>query len=356
VYVGGGCRRSPEDVDAIRSLAETLDAPVFSTFKGKGVYPEDDGRFVGVTASFLPAGGKRVLERADCVAAFGVDFDGLATAHWTLPMGESLIHVNIDPGEIDRPDYEADVAIVDDAVKAAAKLGDEVDVDRTRSWNGREIAQEVRNEYLDNLHHKGLLKDTDPARTPAVLRRIREVLPDETVVTTDVGGFRLWALELFETNHPTQFITAGSWAGMGVGLPAAMGAALAHSSLPVVSFTGDGGLLMCLQELQTLRENDLNVTVVVFNNGDYGTISKSPEIRDFGEGSRFAWNSPNFESIAHGFNIPAETVSKPSEAADAVQEATRQTGPSLVDVDIDPDEPSEKDGADYEPSFELEGT
>jgi acetolactate synthase-1/2/3 large subunit len=353
VFLGGGCRRSPEGVDPVRDLVRTLDAPVVASFKGKGVFPENDDRFVGVGAAFLPTGGKRVLEAADAVLALGTDFDSLATDHWDLSMGDSLIHVNPAPSEIDTTPYQADVAVVDDAGVAARALTDAVDPSATDSWNGSRVGRAVRSEYLDSLEASGLLDDTEPAHTPAVLRKLRAVIPDDAVVTADVGGFRLWALELFETYHPEQYVTAGSWAGMGVGLPSALGAALANPDLPIVCLSGDGSLLMCVQELHTLAERDLDVTVVVFNNRDYGTISKSPEIRDYGGGNRFAWRSPDFETIADGFGVPAHRVSTPTEAAAAVESAVDQSGPELVTVDIDPEDPSVHDGADYESTVEL---
>jgi acetolactate synthase-1/2/3 large subunit len=353
VYVGGGCRRSPVGVEPVRDLVRALDAPVVATMKGKGVFPEDDDRFLGVAASFLPAGGERVLGAADVVLALGTDFDGVATAGWDLPMGESLVHVNLDPGEIDATPYTADVAIVDDAGRATERLRGAVDPDRTDAWNGAAIGRRVREEYRQNLGEMGLLDHTEPARTPATLLALREAIPAGAIVTTDIGGFRLWALELFEVTDPEWYVTAGSWAGMGVGLPSALGAALANPDRPVVSLTGDGGFLMCLQELHTLAERDLDVTVVVFDNGDYGTISKSDAARAFGDGSPFAWESPDFAAIAEGFGVPGVDASTPEAAADAVAATLGRGGPGLVNVEIDPKEPSEVDGSEYVSTVEL---
>jgi len=353
VYVGGGCRRSPEGGGPVRDLARTLDAPVVSTYKGKGVFPEDDDRFVGVAASFLPAGGKRVLDAADTVVALGTDFDGIATAHWELPMGESLVHVNLDPSEIDSTPYEADVPIADDAGRAAAKLADAIDPDVGNPWDGGRVASAVREEYLENLRTMGLLEKTDPAHTPAVLRSLRKAIPNDAIIATDIGGYRLWALELFGAYRPEKYVTAGSWAGMGVGLPAALGAALANPDDQVVCLIGDGGLMMCLQELHTLAERDLNVTVVVFNNRDYGTISKSSQIREYGTGSHFSWESPDFATIAEGFGVSASTVSTANDAARTVRGAVGREGPTLVSVDINGDEPSVTDGSDYESTVDL---
>lgn len=120
-----------------------------------------------------------------------------------------------------------------------------------------------------------------------MLTTVREELPWETIVTTDVGGFRLWAKQVFETYRPDRYITAGSWARMGVGLPAAIGAALANPDRPVACLSGDGGLLMCIQELHTAADYDLDITLVVSNNEDYGLISKSPKIEQYTDDHQF---------------------------------------------------------------------
>jgi thiamine pyrophosphate-dependent acetolactate synthase large subunit-like protein len=107
--------------------------------------------------------------------------------------------------------------------------------------------------------------------------------------------------------------------------------------------------MMCIHELHTAVEEDLDVVVVVFNNGDYGTISKSPEIREYTEGNRFTWESPRFERIAEGFGCRATAVQSPSALRDAVRGAlSRAEGPELVDVSIATDELSAKEAATYD--------
>jgi acetolactate synthase-1/2/3 large subunit len=349
VYVGGGARRSAGGPAAVRDLLEALDAPFVASLKGKGVVPEDDPRWLGTTASHLNAGAKAVLDAADAVLALGTDFDGIATDHWTLPMGAELIHVNLDVREFDAA-YDADVAVPGDVARVGEALL--ARLDGAGGWDGAALGRAVREEYREHLRELGLLDDGAPARTPAVLAAVREALPRETVVTTDIGGFRLWASQVFPAYEPTRYVTAGSWAGMGVGLPAALGAKLARPERPVACLHGDGGLLMCLQELHTAVEEDLDLTVVVFNNHDYGTISKSPKIAQYAEGSRFEWESPQFAAIAEGFGCRAETATTPAETGEAVAASLDRDGVDVVVVEVDTEEPSVNDGAEYEPALD----
>ncbi|QCS45101.1 thiamine pyrophosphate-binding protein (plasmid) [Natrinema versiforme] len=354
VYLGVGARRTG-DPDAIRALVETLDAPVVASYKGKGVFPEDDPRWLGVTGSHLPSGANETLEAADVVLALGTRFDGVTTADWSLPMGDELVHVTLETSRIDIA-YDADIAIVADVASAVDRLraGLRSASRPDTAWDGASIGDRVRSEYDDRLRACSLLEDETPIATAGALRTLREVLPREAVVTTDIGGFRLWAKQTFETYEPEAYVTSGSWAGMGVGLPAAIGAKLAVPDRPVVALTGDGGAMMCLQELHTAAAYDLDVVTILFNNQDYGVISKSPEIDQYAEGHRFDWSSPEFAAIAEGFGCRGETVRTLSELESAVDTAlARADGPELIDVRVDPDEPTAADVSEYDSSVKF---
>lgn len=352
VYVGGGARRSEGGAESVRALIDALDAPVITSYKGKGVVPEDDPRWLGVTGSHLPPGARRALEAADVVYAVGTDFDGVTTDHWEMPMGDRLVHVTLDPDAIDAS-YAADIGIVADAATATDAIrnrlegrdGSGSDPER---WDGAEVAGAVRREYDDQLRSAGLLADGSPLHTPRVLRTVRETIPDDSIVTTDVGGFRVWSLQTFEAHTSETFVTAGSWAGMGIGLPAAIGAKLANPDLPVVSLSGDGGLLMCLHELHTAAQYDLDIVLIVSNNSDYGIISKSPKIREYTEDHAFTWDAPAFPAIAEGFGWVGESVATTGELETAIDDAVARDRPTLIDVDVRTDEPTAAGGADYE--------
>ena len=354
VYLGVGARRSAEGSRVATELVQTLNAPMLGSYKGKGVVPEDDPRWIGTSAGHLNAGARRVLESADVVLALGTAFDGVSTSHWSLPMGETLIHVTPDRDLVDRS-YEADISILDDVTAAGdallAGLADR-DSPGTR-WDGARVGSAVREEYLDHLHDMGLFDGSRPANTPEALTTIRDIAPEETVVATDVGGFRLWAKQVFEATGPERYITAGSWAGMGVGLPAAIGAKLARPDRPVVCLHGDGGLMMCIHELHTAAEENLDLTTVVFNNRDYGIISKSPKIREYTDGHEFTWGTPDFASIAEGFGCRGTRAEDVDELREVFEEAMAHDGPDVIDLAIETDEPSAVDAAEYESTVDL---
>ncbi|MFC7165123.1 thiamine pyrophosphate-dependent enzyme [Halospeciosus flavus] len=159
-------------------------------------------------------------------------------------------------------------------------------------------------------------------------------------------------MQAFDAYAPEDFVTAGSWAGMGVGLPAAIGAAVANGGDdPVLCLTGDGGLMMCIHELHTAAEYDLPVVVVVSNNADYGIISKSPKIREYTDDHEFTWGAPDFATVAEGFGVRGTRARTAAEAKEAVEDAfARNDGPELIDVAVETEEASAPEAADYESS------
>jgi acetolactate synthase-1/2/3 large subunit len=355
IYVGGGARRSPDGPTVVDALSTTLGAPVLSSYKGKGVFPEDDDRFLGVAGGHLPTPARQVLDQADVVLALGADFDGVATDHWELPFGETLVHVNLDTHDMNRA-YDATIPLIADVGEAGRALRDRLQ-DRSlgRSWDGRAVATQARRAYESYLDKTGLTGDTTPLRTPALLETVRIVTPRDAVVTVDVGGFRLWAMQAFPTFARDRFIAAGSWAGMGVGLPAAIGAKLANPDAPVLSMIGDGGLFMCLSELHTAVEEGLDLVIIVSDNADYGIISKSPEIAEYTSSHQFRWSSPDFATIAEGFGCWSTRV----DGVDGLQCAVAtafdrdEPVPKLISVDIEVTEPSAPAAGRAVPAMDL---
>jgi len=355
VYAGGGARRSRDGSQVVATLAETLDAPVVVSTKGKGTFPEDDPRFIGCTGSHLPAGARQVLNRADVVIALGTDFDGINTDSWSLPMGDSLIHITLQ-SEALGASYDTALEIIADVTEAGTRLIDILQDMNTHSQWPQNHGAAVRKEYLLHLKDLGLTEESHPTNTPAVLQAIRDVTPRQAVVTTDVGGNRLWAQQVFEAYEPDTYITAGSWAGMGVGVPAAIGAKFANPDTPVLSITGDGGLMMSIAELHTAVEADIKLVVVVINNEDYGVISKNTSFDAQEARQRFGWDTPAFKMIAEGFGCKATTVETVSETRSTVKSGLSESGVSLIDVRVRPDEPTAADAAVYETSLETDSS
>ncbi|MUV85571.1 thiamine pyrophosphate-binding protein [Natronomonas sp. CBA1123] len=335
VVIAGGGVRSSEAADSLVTVAERLDAPVLTTYKGKGTIPEDHPLSAGVLCGGTSPEVAAVLADSDVALGVGTDFDAVTTGHWSLDVPDNLVHVTLDADDIGTG-YDPALAMVADADATLSALAEELpDVER----NGSERARTARDSDDDRIDD--LLDDEPPITSAAALRAVRSALPKDTVVAADAGGFRIWTLVAFSAFGPRSYVNPGSWATMGTGLPSAIGAKVANPDSDVVALTGDGGLMMCIHELHTLAAENLDVTVVVFANDDYAIISEEAE-RSYGlSETAYGWvDAPlSFTDIAEGMGVDATTAESPAAIKNALTEALDTDGPTLIAVPTDPTEP-----------------
>ncbi len=352
VLAGGGVRRSGAS-NALVAVAERIDAPVVTTYKGKGTIPETHPLSAGVLCGGSSTELRGLLADADVGLVVGSDLDAVATASWSVSMPETLVHATLDGDDIGFG-YDTDLGVVTDADRFLSALDDrlrQAAATDAPARSGADRAGAVRSsdrERFDALANRNSDPDPDehssddrPLRSVEVLREVRGALPEETIVTADAGGFRLWTLVSFPAMGPSSYVNPGSWATMGTGLPSAIGAKLANPDRDVVALTGDGGLMMCVHELHTLAAEGIDVTVVALNNDDYAIISEEAS-RSYGfpEGA-YGWEAAGLDlvAIASGMDVRAERVHDLNAVGESIETARRHDGPALVEVITDPNEP-----------------
>jgi len=342
IIAGGGIRRSGAS-DRLRTVAEDLDAPVVTTYKGKGTLPETHYLSAGVLCGGSSTELRELVAESDVGLVVGSDLDAVATAKWSVSLPETLIHLTLDGDDIGFG-YDTDLGVVADADRFLTALTERLG-DRHRTGTktpGSARAAAIREADRDRFAAVAATRGSDdPLRSVEVLREVREAVPETAVVTADAGGFRLWTLVSFPASGPSSYVNPGSWATMGTGLPSAAGAKLANPDRNVVALTGDGGLMMCVHELHTLAAEAIDVTVIVLNNDDYAIISEEAS-RSFGfpEGT-YGWGETRLELavIARGMGVRAERVAELDAVGAAVESALAHDGPALVEVRTDPGEP-----------------
>jgi len=340
VVIAGGGVRTAEATAELRAVAERLDAPVVTTYKGKGTLPEahplSAGVFCGATSPELEA----LVADADAAIAVGTDFDAVAFARWERDLPDELVHMTLHAEDVGTG-YEPSVALVADVGATLKALVDRLPA-RTLDEDspGVERAQSVR--ASDAARIAALTEGDDPPLTsPSALAAVRAAVPEGATVAVDAGGFRIWTLVSFPAAGPRSYVNPGSWATMGTGLPSAIGAKLANPDEDVVALTGDGGLLMCIHELHTLAAEDIDVTVVAFRNDDYAIISEEAE-RAYGlDEMAYGWRDAplSLTDIAAGMGVEAERAETTEAVERAVSAAVEADEPRLVSVPTDPAEP-----------------
>jgi len=339
ILLAGGGVRAAGAGEHLTAVAESAGAPIATTYKGKGAVADANPLVAGTLSGSAPPELLDELAESDLLLAVGTDFDAVATRAWDVEMSETIVHVTLDAGDIGTG-YEPTVGIVADAGQALAALEERLPAaEQERREQAGERAAAVRDGFEERI--EPLLSDGPPITSPRALRAVREAIPPETIVSVDAGGFRVWGLNTFDAAGPRRYVNPGSWATMGTGLPAGIGAKCANPEEDVVVLTGDGGLLMCVHELHTAVAADLPITVVVFNNSDYAIISEAAGREfDLKEGA-YSWaDAPlDFTTIADGMGLETHRAETPAEIRETLDAGRSSEQAALVEVPTDPTEP-----------------
>jgi acetolactate synthase-1/2/3 large subunit len=336
VLGGGGVRRSGAG-DALRGVAETLDAPMVTTLKGKGTVSEFHDLSAGVVTRWEPWM-RELLADSDAALAVGTDLDSVTTDGGDLGLPTELIHVTLDPDDVGR-NYDPAVGIVGDADAVLAGLNERLDDSDAGERDGAAAAERVRKGRQERLDE--LAAREGPMTSPALLEAAREVIPRDAVVTSDGGGLRIWMNPAFDVDDAGRYVQPGSWATMGTALPSAIGAALNGDDREVVTLIGDGGLMMSLHELHTVVDEGLPIVILVANNHGFGIISESATVEFDVETGAYDWDGAplDFTTIAEGMGMAATRVQSREGVRDALATAIEADEPMLVEAAAAPHEP-----------------
>ncbi|MBI4418418.1 MAG: hypothetical protein HY563_06545, partial [Ignavibacteriales bacterium] len=233
------------------------------------------------------------------------------------------IHIDIDPSSINK-NVRVDAPLVGDVRGVLSALLDLVSPLDTTDW--LETIEQWKRE------HPLRYKQCDVLRAQYILHELGEVTGGNAIVVTDVGQHQMWAAQFFTWVHPRSHITSGGLGTMGFSLPAAMGAAIGRSDLPVVSISGDGGFQMNMQELATIVDHKLPMKIFIINNGFLGMVRQWQELFYRRRYSHVDITSPDFVKLAEAFGCPGRRVTRPDEVHDAILEAIEYSdGPMLVE-------------------------
>jgi acetolactate synthase-1/2/3 large subunit len=245
------------------ALAEQAGLPTVMTLMALGAMPVDHPLSLGMLGMHGARCTNLALDECDLLIAVGARFDDRATGKVAgfCPQAK-IIHIDIDPSELDKI-KTAHVGIAGDVRIGAGKVAAGVEAQRCGDWLARVASLKA--------DHPLRMPGIDDPRTPyGLIRAVANCLDDEATITTDVGQHQMWVAQAYPLRRPRQWLTSGGLGTMGFGMPAAIGAALAEPERTVVCFTGDGSILMNVQELVTAAEEDVNVKIVLMNNSSLG--------------------------------------------------------------------------------------
>jgi len=328
LYLGGGVIASGA-TDLAQALAHRLSAPAVCTLMALGAVPPDDSLYMGMLGMHAAKGTNFLLEEADLLLAIGARFDDRATGKVAEFCPHATIaHIDIDAAEIGKikPAFHS---LVGDAANILARLLQRLPPQPRPAWRARAAE-------LQAAHRLSAPPRADEPLHPVNLCRfLGEILPPDTIVTTDVGQHQMWIAQAYPVRQPRTLLTSGGLGTMGFGLPAAIGAALAAPGRRVVCVSGDGSILMNIQELATLAELDLPVAVLVFNNAQLGLVRQQQELfygRRY-EAAHFT-AVPDFAALARAFGIRGLRLDPRSDPLSKLSAALAAPGPCVVEIPI----------------------
>jgi acetolactate synthase I/II/III large subunit len=328
LYLGGGVVASNAAALAVQ-LAEKSGLPTVQTLMALGAMPATHPLALGMLGQHGAPCANLALDECDLLIAVGARFDDRATGKVAEFCSRArIVHIDIDAAEVGKI-KSANVGIVADAAEALAGLVPLVAPRARTAWLSR-VAQ------LKARHPQPLPGHHDPRAHFGLIRAVADCLDEKAIVVTDVGQHQMWVAQGWPIHKPRRWLTSGGLGTMGFGVPAAIGAALAAPDRTVVCFTGDGSLLMNLQELVTAAEEQVNLKIVLMNNAGLGLVHQQQTL--FYGARLFASQfraMPDFVAAARALGIGAVDLDAADDPRALLAEALRQPGPCLIHASID---------------------
>jgi acetolactate synthase-1/2/3 large subunit len=330
VWAGGGAVAA-EAAEEVSALVRRLGAGLLTSPNGRGLLAEDDPLCIG-NLSWDPDVGTLCAE-ADVLVAIGTRFQGPNTQNWEMALPARLIHIDLDPSVPGR-NYPVEVAIVGDARLSTAALGDTLG----RSGASGVLAETGWSERVRSVaaSARERLRATLGSQV-GLLDFMQACLDSRTVVVKDstIPAYT-WGNRLLEVRRPRTSIMPNSFA-IGLGLPHALGAAVACEGRPVVLLVGDGGFMVSAPELATVAQEGLAIVIIVFVDGGYGVVGNIQRRQYGGDTGRIGveLGRPDFCTLAGAFGIAAERVTTIEAYARALSAAVGAQRPFLLEVDLD---------------------
>ena len=325
IMAGNGIIRS-RATEQLQAFAEKLQIPVATTFMAKGAIPFSHPLSLGTVGlqahDYVDCG----FDRADVIICVGYDMIEYHPYLWHPEKHAQLLHIDETPAEVDEH-YILAAGVIGDVGESLQRIG--------------ELARLQHEPNLGTLRDFVLREHSEHAENPAfpmvpqrILWDLRQVLEPEDIVVSDVGAHKMWTARLYEAERPNTCIISNGFASMGIGVPGAIAAKLAHPERTALTVTGDAGFLMNCQEIETALRIGTPIIILIWNDSEYGLIHWH-QLRHFGRPSHITFNNPDFVKFAESFGAKGYRVEAADQLVPTLKQAIADDTVVIIDCPVD---------------------
>ncbi|CAH1665056.1 acetolactate synthase 3 large subunit [Chelatococcus asaccharovorans] len=337
-YTGGGVINSgPEAARLLRELVRLTGFPITSTLMGLGAYPASDQQFLGMLGMHGTYEANHAMHDCDVMINIGARFDDRITGRIdAFSPGSRKIHIDIDPSSINK-NVKADIGIVgdcanvlEDMLRLWKGLPQDVEKPSLKGWWGKIAGWRARNCLA--------YRPSDTVIKPQyALERLQALTEGrDTYITTEVGQHQMWAAQFLKFDEPNRWMTSGGLGTMGYGLPAAIGAQIAHPEALVIDVAGEASILMNMQEMSTALQHRLPIKVFILNNEYMGMVRQWQELLHGGRYSEsYSHSLPDFVKLAEAYGGVGIRCDNPADLDAAILEMIDTPRPVIFDCIVD---------------------
>ncbi len=330
IIAGNGCVRQQLD-GALSRFCEATGMSVISTFMAKGAVDMDSPHCmytIGLSGRDLPA---CAIDAADTILTIGYDMVEYPPMLWNAGSDKTIIHIDYTPAEIDEH-YNPDFELVGDIKQTLLRLtdalaGKAIDYDLAPFRHLREAMTTELAATADE-------ETTGSIKPQKILWETRKLLARDAIVLSDVGAHKMWIARHFHCYEPNTCLIPNGFCSMGSALPGAIGAAMVHPQREILAICGDGGFMMNLQEMETATRLGVKITVMVWEDHEYGLIAWKQET-EFGNTTDLKFGNPDWAGLAQAFGWRCHRVDDSRDLAATIRAAIDESGPSLVIIPVD---------------------
>ena len=331
ILAGNGCVRK-RATKQLRQFCEATGIGVVNTFMAKGCVDMDSDYClytIGLGTKDIVTCG---IDASDLIISIGFDLVEYHPSLWNPNSDKSIIHMDFLAAETDEH-YHAELEAVGDLAHSLWMLNERIAAGKAPNFDLSQQAAVRRDMMAEIAEHRDD-KTQGPIRPQKILWDLRQAMAPEDILLSDVGAHKMWVARHFQCHEPNTCLISNGFCSMGFALPGAIGAALAMPERRIVAVIGDAGFLMNVQEMETARRLNLDITCMIWEDKAYGLIAWKQE-NTFGHHTELSFNNPDWLLLAESFDWHGHRVEESEALLGTLQKAMAEKGPSLIVVPVD---------------------